>query len=148
MSMKPKAALVKAGILPPGSENKRGRLSAENIAHCERLVREGYSIEGFSVSKAAKAKETPDTPAKVERTAAADPKRLIDVPDQNRLEEEWEAYHYVEGKPVHVGFRTVCNLCHSSLGWCHCPKPEVNSFSHGPVVVYFKPRTAPPKEKK
>src|SRR5690606_4250861 len=92
MSMKPKAALVKAGILPPGSENTRGRMSRENIAHCERLVRdENYDIEGFSVSKAAKAKATPEVPAKVERTTSADPKRLIDVPDQNRLEDEWEA---------------------------------------------------------
>lgn len=146
MSMKPKAALVKAGILPPGSENTRGRMSKAHIAECERLVRdENYDIEGFAVSKVV---PKVDEPQKVERVAAADPKRLVDVPDQNRDEREWEAYHYVDGKPVHVGFRTVCNLCHSSLGWCHCDKPEVNSFSHGAVVVYFKPRTAPQQNKR
>lgn len=146
MSMKPKAALVKAGILPPGSENTRGRMSRENIAHCERLVRdENYDIEGFAVSKAAPVENVPQ---KVERVAAADPNRLVDVPDQNRLEDEWEAVHFVDGKPVVVGFRTVCNLCHSSLGWCHCPRPEVNAFGHGVVVVHFKPRTAPQQKKR
>lgn len=144
MSMKPKAALVKAGILPKGSENKRGRMSAAHIAECERLVRdENYDIEGFAVSKAERA---PETPAKVERVAAADPNRLIDVPDEARLESEWEAYHYVDGKPVSLGMREVDNVCGSSFTYCHCPKPRmyVNGVE---VMVHFKARTAPAQKR-
>ena len=144
--MKPKAALVKAGVLPAGSENKRGRMSAAHIAECERLVRdEGYTIDGFGISKPTAATDKPAEPAKVERKAAADPNRIADVPDEARPEAAWEAYRFENGKPVEVGMRTVDNVCGSSLNYCHCEAPRVWVDHLSEAVVRFKPRRTPVK---
>lgn len=139
--MKPKVALVKSGFLPAGSENKRGRLSADAIAECKRLVaEEGYKIEGYEVSSTpASEKDAP-----VVQKKSVDPNRILDVPDEARSEDAWEA-HTSEGP---VGMRTVCNTCHSSLTYCHCAPPMVWVAYDRAAAVYFKPRTRPLNHRK
>lgn len=122
--MKPKVALVKDGFLPPGSENKRGRLSADAIARLKELAAGGMSIEGYSVS-------SDNTVEKV----AVDPNKVYDIPNESRPEDSWTA-HTTEGP---VGMRTICNLCHGSLNYCHCPHPRIWVDFDREAVVYFKP---------
>ncbi len=125
--MKPKVALVKSGFLPAGSENTRGRLSGAAIAECERLVGEGWAIDGYSVVKSENtlAKSDGPAPVLVKKTATADPSRIADVPDESRPESVWRASTEVDGKAVPVGMRTVCNACHNSLTYCRCSEPRV-----------------------
>lgn len=134
--MKPKAALVKDGFLPAGSENKRGRMSAAGIARCEELVSQGWKIEGF---ESVKPSASTDKPTAEVKRVKVDPNRLVDVPDMRRDEREWSAHVTVDGKSQEIGFRTVDNGCNSSLGWCYCPQSRVwlNNVEH---VVSFKPR--------
>lgn len=138
MSMKPKVALVKAGFLPPGSENKRGRLSAAAIDQLKKLAAQGWDIEGYSVTKSADTSK----PVTVEKVSV-DPNRIPDVPDEARSEELWEAVRFEDGKPVTVGMRTVCNGCTSSLTYCRCEHPRVWVDHKAEAVVRFKPRSKP-----
>lgn len=139
MSIKPKVALVRDGFLPAGSENKRGRLSGAAIDRLKELAGKGWDIEGYTVSKSSDS----TAPPKVEKVSV-DPNRLVDVPDESRPEESWRAFTS-EGE---VGMRTVCNLCHSSLTYCHCPHPRVWLDFQTEGVVYFKPRTSPVPNKR
>ena len=137
--MKPKAALVKSGFLPAGSENKRGRMSAAAIAECERLVsEEGYQIEGFSLT----AQPTGSTePREVERVKPDNGAKVIaDIGAPLRDERQWTAYCNVDG--IHtVGMRTVCNVCGNSLTYCPCRSPRVWVDHTREALVNFKPRT-------
>lgn len=132
--MKPKAALVKDGFLPAGSENKRGRLSAAAIDRLKELAGKGWDIEGYTVSKSSNS----TAPPKVEKVAV-DHNRVIDVPDESRPEADWQAFT-TNGE---VGMRTCCNACGASLTYCRCPRPRVWLDFQTEGVVYFKPRTNP-----
>ena len=143
--MKPKAALVKDGFLPAGSEDKRGRLSGAAIERCKELAAEGWQIEGYALV----AQPTGSTaPREVEKVKVATGEKVIaDIPvSPLRDEKVWTAYANVDGKVVSVGMRTVCNTCHSSITYCPCKSPVVN-MGHLPgvatdatAVVNFKPR--------
>lgn len=131
---RPKEWLVQHGHLPPGSENARGRISAENIARIHEAVAGGTIIDGY----------TPVTGSsvavpKVERVAGNE-KRLVDVPDEARNESLWTA-HTTEGE---IGMRTVCDTCRNSFTYCRCqfPKTLVQGVE---AVVVFKPRPNPEK---
>ena len=136
--MKPKAALVKDGFLPAGSENKRGRMSAAGIARCEELVSQGWKIEGFAAASSKPSDESADAKPAVTRVKT-DPNRLVDVPDMRRDERDWSAHVTVDGKSQEIGFRTVDNSCGSSLGWCYCPESRV-WLNNVERVVTFKAR--------
>lgn len=140
MTLKPKAALVKSGFLPPGSENKRGRMSAAAIAECERLVRdEGYSIEGFAVGKALPEATAPREVTRSKPVAGA--QTIADIGPVMRDEKALDAYAVIGGKNVHIGMRTVDNTCGNSLTYCGCQHPRVNHLdSDDSVAVYFKTR--------
>lgn len=139
--IKPKAALVKSGFLPPGSENKRGRMSAAAIAECERLVtEEGYQIEGFAIAS----QPTGSTaPREVERVKPENGvKAIADIGEPLRSEKDWTAYANINGKVVPIGMRTVDNTCGNSLTYCPCRSPRVNHLdSTDSVLVNFKPLT-------
>lgn len=139
--MKPKAALVKDGFLPAGSENKRGRMSAAAIARCEELVTLGWQIEGFQSVKSSKPADASAAakPATVERVKV-DSNRIADVPDMRRDERDWSASVIVDGKTRPVGFRTVCNGCGNSLGWCYEETSRVWVDANLEAVVTFKPQ--------
>lgn len=138
--MKPKAALVKDGFLPPNASG-RGRMSAPMIERCQYLVdHEGYTIDGFAKSSASGKAIDASASAKPEIVRVkTDPNRLVDVPDMRRDERDWTAHVTVDGKSREIGFRTVDNGCGSSLGWCYCPTSRVwvNNSEH---VVTFKPQ--------
>jgi hypothetical protein len=136
MSMKPKAALVKDGFLPPGSEKARGRMSAAGIKRCEELAAKGWLIEGFAIGKPSADTSKPVTVERVKPEAG----RMLDVPDMRRSEEEWSASVMVDGKSRPVGFRTVCNGCGNSLGWCYEESSRVWVDHNHEAVVRFTPK--------
>lgn len=126
--MKPKAALVKDGFLPAGSENKRGRISKEADARCKELAASGWAIDGYSVSKST---DSTETVVKVK----SDPNAVAEIPNATRDEKTLEAFYGT----VKVGMRTVCNNCRQSLTYCPCPQPRVWNFNgDDEVVVHFK----------
>lgn len=135
MSMKPKTALVKDGFLPPGSENKRGRMSAAGITRCEELAAKGWLIEGFAIGKPSADTSKPVTVERVKPESG----RMLDVPDMRRDERDWTATITVDGKTVEPGFRIVCNGCGNSLGWCYEESSRV-SWQNREHVVKFTPR--------
>lgn len=130
--MKPKSALVKDGFLPPGSENKRGRLSLDAINRLKELAASGWDIDGYS-------KATVSSPETVKSKAPVDSARIPDVPDESRPENDWSAFVGTN----EIGMRTVCNVCGSSLTYCRCSQPRVWLDFDREAVVYFKPRTHP-----
>lgn len=132
--MKPKAALVKDGFLPAGSENKRGRLSGDAVNRLKELAANGWNIEGFTVSKPTAEVKDNDEPVKVERVKR-DSSAIEELVPMTRDENALEAFTS-NGK---IGFRTVCNICGSSLTHCPCPQPKVWLDYNREGVVYFKP---------
>lgn len=135
--MKPKVALVKDGFLPAGSENKRGRLSADAINRCKELAAKGWQIEGYEVSKTEKSADAP----KVEKVkVSTGAKEIADIGNPLRDESVWEAYGNHNGEVKPIGMRTVCNTCHCSLTYCPCKSPVVWIDYDAAVVVNFKPR--------
>lgn len=139
--MKPKAALVKSGFLPKGSENKRGRMSAAAIAECERLVtEEGYQIEGFSLATASVGSTAP---REVERVKVVPGEKVIaDLPAMRHDPDVWQAYCNVDGKIVEplAGPKTVCNVCRNSLPYCPCRSPRVWVAGGSEAMVNFRQR--------
>lgn len=137
--MKPKNALVKDGFLPPGSENKRGRLSGAAIARLKELAAKGWDIDGYSVTKSI----TPDTAPVVTRTPV-EGKTLESIPDERRSENDWQASALNrKGERVEVGMREVCHNCGSSFTYCYCPESVFRVDYDYPAVVRFAPRTTP-----
>lgn len=139
--IKPKKWLYDNGHITAEDMGKRGRLSAKNKELIMAAVANGVAIEGYSVVKADKSDNT-DTPApvQVERVAAADPNRIVDVPNVTRDEREIMAYHFVDGKKKEIGMRTVDNICGSSLTYCHCENPRVWVDADVECVVNFQSR--------
>lgn len=133
--MKPKAALVKDGFVEgdhtwsPGDENKRGRLSGGAIERCMQLAAEGWQIDGY----VATASTGPEPKTEVSKVKV-DPNRIQDVPEPARDEDSWTAHSSVGP----VGMRTVCNICKSSLTYCHCPNPRVWLDHENESMVVFK----------
>jgi hypothetical protein len=136
--MKPKAALVKAGILPAGSENKRGRLSLDMIEKVKELAiaNPSWNIEGYEVSKPTAATDKPEV-VKVKNNGTG----ILDVPDEAKSESLWEAFVNDNGKTIPVGMRTVDNVCGNSLTYCRCASPKIWLDHAREGVVYFKART-------
>ena len=135
--MKPKQWLFDNGHI---KEIGRGRLSAAHIALINEAVANGVNIEGYSVVKQNVSTDKPE-PAKVERTKV-DPNRIVDVPDMARDERDFTAYRFEDGKRVEVGMRTVCNVCGSSLTYCHCESPMVwVDFDRQSVVKFATRKT-------
>lgn len=136
--MKPKAALVKDGFLPKGSENKRGRMSAAGIERCQYLVdHEGYTIEGFAKSSNA-GKPAAETAKPEIVRVKTDANRLLDVPDALRSDKDWTLVRKDTGKPIHaVGMRNVCQGCGSSFTYCPCRQPSFLDNT-GIVPVEFR----------
>lgn len=138
MSMKPKAALVKDGFLPAGSENKRGRMSGPAIERCQHLVdHEGYAIEGFAKSSAAGKPAVESAKPEIVRVKT-DANRLVDVPDPLRDSRDWTLVRASDKKPIHaVGMRNVCEGCGNSFTYCPCSVPKFLDNT-GPVPVEFR----------
>lgn len=135
--MKPKEWLYKNGHI---ASVGRGRMSAshKSLIEAAMLADPKLRIEGFTVSKTADASASAK-PAKVERVAT-DPNRIPDVPDMRRDERQWTATVTVDGKTSPVGFRTVCNSCGNSLGWCYEETSRVWVDHNREAVVNFKPQ--------
>lgn len=145
--MKPKVALVKDGFLPPGSENKRGRLSGAAKTRLSELASQGWSIEGYS-----KAEPKPEPKPKAERKTAK-PKSdesggIFEIPDIVRDETSWQASYQMGGKTIEVGMREVCNSCSNSFTHCYCPVTLFNGAGGREVVIDFKPLKNPLPRKK
>lgn len=128
--MKPKVALVKDGFLPAGSENKRGRLSADAIERCKVLVSQGWDIEGYSVSR----ESSGVTSAEVAKVARVDSSSVSEIPNPTRDESAMTAWVGTK----HIGMRTVCNNCRRSLTYCLCPSPKVWVDHNDEGVVHFR----------
>jgi len=110
----------------------RGRMPADARAAVEAAVARGVKLEGYeAVAKSG------DAPAEVKRVSP-DAARVFDVPDESRSEALWTA-HTTLGE---IGMRTVCDLCHNSLTYCHCQHPRV-LVQNTEVMVVFKPRKNP-----
>ena len=135
--MKPKEWLYKNGHIKKEDVNRRGRLSGAHKSLIEAAVAKGEKIDGYAV--VGKPTAQTDKPASVERVKH-DPNRLVDVPDMRRDEREWSASVTVDGKTLPVGFRTVCNGCGNSLGWCYEETSRVWVDSNREAVVTFKPQ--------
>lgn len=124
--MKPKVALVKDGFLPPGSENKRGRLSRAAIERLEQLAASGVKIDGYNVSQTS----DPDVPM-VEKTR--DPNAIAELPPELHPESEYRAFTGT----VERGMRTVCNCHTASLIYCPSESPRIwVDFDREGVVVF------------
>lgn len=134
--MKPKEALLKGGRIQAIT---RGRISAENHAWLAQKAGEGWAIDGYTIKKP----ETPNTAPVVEKSERRDPGAIVDIPDEARSENDWQAYRHEDGKPVDVGMRECCNTCRASLTYCRCETPKVWVDVDAEAVVYFKPRTTP-----
>lgn len=136
--MKPKDWLHKNGHIETIG---RGRMSAAHIALINEAVANGEQIEGYSiVSDKGIAKATGETAAPTVERTKVDPNRIPDVPDVARDERTTMAYHFVDGKRVEIGMRTVDNVCGSSLTYCHCENPVVWVDFDRSVVVNFGTR--------
>lgn len=126
--MKPKVALVKDGFLPPGSENKRGRLSGDAIRRLEELAASGMKIDGYSVSS--------DSAAEVTVEKTRDPNAIAELPPELHSETNYRAFTGT----IERGMRTVCNGCHASLIYCPCPQPRIWVDYDREGVVVFRQR--------
>jgi len=142
--MKPKEWLLANGHI---KEITRGRMSRENIALIEQAVRDGVQIEGYAVSTVKPKTEAEKASPKVEKVAAPS-ERILDVPDESRSEELWEAYTFVDGKRVEIGMRTVDNNCGNSLTYCRCRTATVFLDHETTAMVNFTPRTKPLSNKR
>lgn len=140
--MRPKEWLVKNGHLPPGSENARGRISADNIARIHEAVAAGVRIDGYSVAGSA---STPEP--KVERVSTTSGNEVADIGDPTRPElqtREGGVYLTEAFAGNHsIGMRTVCNNCRRSLTYCPCESPLVWVDTDTSSVVTFKSRKVP-----
>jgi len=124
----PKEVLFKHGLI---EKIGRGRLSADNRKWLDEFVAGGGKVDGWSVT------ETGET--KVEKVG-----RVI-TPDvtETHPEKENEAYYFLNGKPITVSMRTVCNVCHNSLSYHFCQEPKVWVDYQTEAVVYFRKRVNP-----
>lgn len=135
--MKPKEWLYKQGHI---TKVGRGRMSADH----KRLIEEALiadpslRIEGFSVS--AKPADASVTSKPTVERVKTDANRLLDVPDMRRDERDWTARVNVDGKTREIGFRTVCNGCGNSLGWCYEGSSRVWVDTNREATVEFIPR--------
>lgn len=117
-----KGYLVSIGALPPGSENKRGRLSVAHQQLIEKAVAEGIQIQGYSVAP------TPTAPAPVVKKATVSTeKQILEPAPYHYPENEYRAYELVDGKRKYRSLREACRHCRLSLVGCWCATPEIVS---------------------
>ena len=135
--MKPKEWLKKNGHIETVG---RGRLSAAHIALIKEAVANGAIIEGYAATAPVKTADASASAKPTVEKVKTDPNRLVDVPDMRRDERDWSATVKVDGKDREIGFRTVCNGCGSSLGWCYEETSRVWVDSDREAVVTFKPK--------
>lgn len=135
--MKPKEWLHQNGHI---DKVGRGRMSAhhKSLIEAALVADPTLRIEGFSVS-AKSADASADAKPTVERVRV-DTNRIADVPDMRRDERDWSAHVIEDGKTSEIGFRTVCNGCGNSLGWCYEETSRVWVAHNREAVVNFKPR--------
>ena len=132
--MRPKEWLVKNGHLPPGSEEKRGRISLENIERIKKAVAEGAVIDGYSVSKTEKS-----TAPVVEKAKVSTEKQVIEPAPYRYPETEFMVVETESGKLRNM--REACNNCRCSLVVCWCESPRiVATDGRGSVLVTIKRR--------
>jgi hypothetical protein len=137
--MKPKEWLLKNGHI---KEITRGRISRENHALIEKAVRDGASIEGYSVSTAAvKGTETPEST--IVKAKVSSEKTVADIGPERFDEAVTVGYIHQDGKSVEISLRTVCNTCGASLTYHVCDSPRIWVDFDTEATVYFKPRTKP-----
>lgn len=143
--MKPKEWLLKNGHI---KEITRGRISRENHALIEDAVRNGVSIEGYSVSTARPA-DSEDTPEPIITKAKVSSEKVVaDIGPERYREDETVGYIHQDGQQVEVSLRTVCNTCRASLTYHVCESPRVWVDHKTEAMVYFKPRTKPLPKKR
>jgi hypothetical protein len=121
--MKPKAALVKAGLKPAEYENSRGRMSAADkdavadlaVKHPDWNIEVPGQPAPVSVSPSQPTAVVTDKP-KVGGTG------IVDIGPPIRHEEEWDAFVTVSGKRSRFdkGIKGVCLNCNNSLTYCFC----------------------------
>lgn len=143
--MKPKEWLLKNGHI---KEITRGRISRDNHALIEKAVRNGASIEGYSVSTARPVEgvETPEST--IVKAKVSSEKVVADVSPERYDESVTVGYVHKDGEPVEISLRTVCNTCGGSLTYHVCDSPRVWVDFDTEATVYFKPRTKPlPKQR-
>jgi hypothetical protein len=142
--MKPKEWLLKNGHI---KEITRGRISRDNHALIEKAVRDGASIEGYSVSTApAKADETAEST--IVKAKVSSEKVVADIGPERFDEAVTVGYVHKDGEAVEVSLRTVCNTCGASLTYHVCDSPRVWVDFDTEATVYFKPRTKPLPKKR
>ena len=134
--MRLKETLAKHGYIDK-SQVTRGRPSRQMVEWGREVIDKGLEthIEGFDY--APNGTPAPAKPAAAAPKPAPKAGTVLDVPDMVRDEDLWTAH--AEGKEI--GFRTVCNGCRGSLGWCRCETPKVWVAFNREAPVTFKPRT-------
>lgn len=134
--MKPKEWLAKNGHIDKADINRRGRMSAANVALIKEAVANGESIEGYSVSKPTLTTSKPETET-VERDKTFS--GVADVPDMVRDPRDWDVVDD-DGKPFAIGIKGCCENCRNSLTYCHCKFPVLRVDNSRVSVVTFKPK--------
>jgi hypothetical protein len=134
---KPKEYLVSIGFLPPGSENKRGRISKEGIALCEKGASEGVLIEGYATSGTGSVAE----PAPVSRVKVTTEKSVQELGPMFYAPETHRVFEWRDGKPVERSLTEACRNCRVSLVQCHCGSPLIVAHDGtGSVNVTIEPK--------
>lgn len=123
MSMSPKAALIKDGVV--AVKEGKGRLSNEAKARLDILMAKGWDITGYVPSKpvaAAPGGKSVDKSFK----RVANVKVVEDYVILND-EREYKAVDAVTRKMIgsNGGMREVCRPCGVSLVQCHCGNPVI-----------------------
>lgn len=132
----PKEALFAAGRI---EKIGKGRISRENNAWLDEQVASGaFAVSTMTVKASTGPVPAPPT---IERVKAAD-SGMLDVPDEVRRREDWEAFS--EGKPVPLGILQVTQCCGSSLTYCRCATPQVRLLDGDRIgAVEFRVRKQP-----
>lgn len=137
--MKPKVALVKAGFLPAGSENVRGRLSLAAIEKCKELAAEGWQIEGYATS------QTKDIKSGESKTVVTKEKVIHNssevVEPRYRFGQDAVNTHEAVTRDGRVyDMRQACR-CGYSLNGCMCNEPAIlteKMIGHETVTIRLK----------
>lgn len=116
--MKAKEYLLKQGKI---NGITRGRISKDNHAFLISAVKNGASIEGYSVSTARVEKTEPV----VSKVALSNEKVIHELVPYRYTEEAYQAYEFDGGKKVIRSLRSACNKCGYSLVVCYCAEPVI-----------------------
>lgn len=132
--MKPKAYLVKAGRLPAGSENARGRLSLDNIQFLTAAAAKGEQIDGYSSTTNVVTKEVTVT-----KVVSNGEQSVVELAPYRYTEDEFQAYELRDGKKVIRSLREACRNTGLSLVGCMCNEHLIVAHDgSGSVRVYVE----------